>query len=497
MNHRNFSQFNQQRLRVVNQKPILTDRRYVLYWMQAYRRLDRNHSLDYAISLSQELKKELVIYEGLRMDYPWNSERLHRFIMEGMCDNFKKAKASGFNYWCFVETPANQARDLLKQISENACIVITDDFPTFIIPKQIESLSKQISCKLVAVDGNCLIPLGLYPELPSAARILRYKVHQFFPESYIHSANKQISKKNLFPVEEKTVCPFVPFSSQKKDIPVWLGSIPFQNSVPSVKGVVGGSVEAKKILQEFLTNRLEFYVEQRSNPNPPLKTMVSHLSPFLHFGFISAEEIIEEVLNYQENFVWAPDRLNMTARGKRENFFSDKPYKNAFLDELIVWRDIGYLMFWKKKELKKGIEVLPNWAKENFQRHKSDKREYLYGQEELETYQTHDPIWNSAQKELVKTGRMHNYMRMLWGKKILEWTPTIEVAFSIAEELNNKYAFDGRNPNSYTGILWCLGMFDRPWFPERNVYGTVRYMSSDSTTKKFKLKEYLEYVNGL
>jgi deoxyribodipyrimidine photo-lyase len=141
--------------------------------------------------------------------------------------------------------------------------------------------------------------------------------------------------------------------------------------------------------------------------------------------------------------------------------------------------------------------VLPAWARETLHKHAGDRREYLYTPEQFEAADTHDPLWNAAQTELMRTGRMHNYLRMLWGKKVLEWSETPAEAYRVLEHLNNKYAIDGRDPNSYTGILWCFGLFDRPWPPERPVFGTVRYMSSENTARKFKLAGYHDYVRSL
>lgn len=154
-------------------------------------------------------------------------------------------------------------------------------------------------------------------------------------------------------------------------------------------------------------------------------------------------------------------------------------------------------MFWKKPSFRKDLSILPDWIQKNLDFHKNDVRPYIYTKEQLENSKTHDVIWNAAQKELVLSGCIQNYLRMLWGKKVIEWSPDYQTAFEILEEFNNKYAYDGRDPNSYNGILWCFGLFDRPWFPERNVFGNIRTMSSDSTKKKFKLQTYLDYVQSL
>lgn len=508
----NYSSYNLERIRYTNNKSILTDKKYVLYWMQAYRRFSSNHSLDYALEVAKSLNKPLVVYEGLRMDYAWNSPRIHKFIMEGMCDNKKDADKLGIPYWCYVETPDNPAHGLLKKVSQDACVIITDDFPCFIIPEQIERLSRKVDCSVISVDGNGIIPLNLYGNFASAARVLRTRIHKLLPEAYIHRAVPIYTKttlKKFLPVEAPNFKPpFPEFSCREKDIDSILKRIPFQNNIPAYEPVRGGRLEGLNILNEFLSSKLHRYATERSNPNPPEQVASSLLSPYLHFGHVSAEEVITAVLDHSLNDSpiynsssrkekWAPDLLDQSFRGKRENYFSPKEYINSYLDELITWRDTGYQWFWQKPEFRKDLCSLPDWVQNNLKKHKKDKRDFNYSREEWIMGKTHDPIWNAAQNELRITGRMHNYMRMLWGKKVIEWSPTYEEAFELLEDMNNLYAYDGRNPNSYTGILWCFGMFDRPWFPERKVLGNLRYMSSDSTRKKFKLGLYLDYVDKL
>jgi deoxyribodipyrimidine photo-lyase len=162
----------------------------------------------------------------------------------------------------------------------------------------------------------------------------------------------------------------------------------------------------------------------------------------------------------------------------------------AFLDQLITWRELGYNMCNHLPHYNR-YESFPAWAQETLDRHRNDTRTYLYGLDQFENAETHDPLWNASQRQLLREGRLHNYLRMLWGKKILEWTQTPEEALDIMIHLNNKYGLDGRNPSSYTGISWILGRYDRPWAPERPVFGRIRYMSSQNTARKLRLKQYL------
>ena len=285
-------------------------------------------------------------------------------------------------------------------------------------------------------------------------------------------------------------------------------------------------VAGRQVLQSFVNDKLHKYGTERNHPDDPAKSSASGLSPYLHFGHVSIQEVCEAVLGDD----WTVNEINPKTRNK-DDFFCRDASVNGFLDEAITWRDIGFhwhyrrnvecgmrnaeskTMSWEAKgeqpsfnfdtmdfsPLKKGTleTVLPPWALKTLTEHAKDRREHLYTLEQFESADTHDPLWNAAQSELVKTGKIHNYLRMLWGKKVLEWTESPDEGYRVLEHLNNKYAIDGRDPNSYTGILWCFGLFDRPWPPERKVFGNIRYMSSDNTAKKFKLAGYYEYLGRL
>jgi deoxyribodipyrimidine photo-lyase len=297
-------------------------------------------------------------------------------------------------------------------------------------------------------------------------------------------------------------------------------------SVPAVPGVVGGSSAGRAVLDHFLQAKLNRYDRERNQPDHPAKNAASQLSPYLHYGHLGIEEVVAAVF---ERIGWTPAELNLKARTK-DDFFCRDADVNGFLDEAITWRDVGYQWHYAKltglaAQNRVGrvsraatlarpsfnfasfdfsarppsgtlAEVLPEWALRTLGEHATDRRPYTYTLEQFEAGATHDELWNAAQRELVATGRIHNYLRMLWGKKVLEWSPTIEAAYEVLETLNNKYALDGRDPNSYTGILWCFGLFDRPWV-SRPIFGSIRYMTSDSTAKKFKLNGYYQFIRTL
>jgi deoxyribodipyrimidine photo-lyase len=187
---------------------------------------------------------------------------------------------------------------------------------------------------------------------------------------------------------------------------------------------------------------------------------------------------------------WTPDRLAQKARGKREGWWGASAGAEAWLDEFITWRELGYNMSSHCADYDR-YETLPDWSRATLEKHARDRRNPLYSLHQFAAAETHDPLWNAAQRQLLREGRIHNYLRMLWGKKILEWSATPRDAIAIMIELNNRYALDGRDPNSYSGIFWCLGRYDRPWGPERPIFGTVRYMSSENTRRKRHVADYL------
>jgi deoxyribodipyrimidine photo-lyase len=496
---------NDHRIRPTNDNEPNADGDYILYWMQAFRRFDRNHALDYALHWSRLLKKPLVVYEGLRLDYPWASARLHRFMLDGMADNAKRAKKLEFNYWPYVETPDQPARGLLRRLAGKACLVVTDDYPAFIVPGQIAALASQIDVPLIAVDGNGIIPLKLYGAAVTACAHLRHRTHRLFAASW---QNRSIAEPQLDRQIHRPIDPPFPSWDATIDPDAFIASLPIDQTVRAVAGVCGGNQAGRDLLQRFVSNKLPRYSAEHNQPDDPQRNAASGLSPYLRHGHISIQEIVETVLDSRGH--WTIEQINEAYRGKREGFYGDDPNINGFLDEAICWRDVGY--HWhqcrtadlrlRTSELGTPTywdldSTLPAWAKATLKKHARDKREHLYSLEQWEAAATHDPLWNAAQTELVKAGRIHNYLRMLWGKKVLEWSASAEEAYSILEHLNNKYALDGRDPNSYTGILWCFGLFDRPWPPERKVFGTVRYMSSANTAKKYKLAGYFEYIAKL
>ncbi len=514
-------EFNDARVRKLNAEPVRLRGQYVVYWMQMFRRLDHNHALDYAIAVARHLKKPLIIYEALKLNYPWASARIHSFVLEGMQANAARARKLGLNYWPFVETPDNAGRGLVKKLAAEAAMIVTDDYPAFIVPAHNRAIAK-LDVAVHAIDANGVVPLSLLGKTVAAAAHLRPRIHKLFAESWANRSKTEPEFEDL--ANTKLDAPFQTWEIPV-DLPRFVANLPIDQSVPSVLQEVGGSEIGRQRLREFVRNKLPRYAADRSQPDDPDRNSASGLSAHLHFGHLGIEEVIEATLN--TNGPWDESEINHKTRNK-DDFFCRDPNVNSFLDEAITWRDIGHHWMsnsecgmrnaelntksWQTAEtsgfnfetmdfspLARGTleTVLPPWAWATLSKHAGDRREYLYSLEQFEAADTHDELWNAAQTELVKTGRIHNYLRMLWGKKVLEWSASPEEAYRVLEHLNNKYALDGRDPNSYSGILWCFGLFDRPWPPEREVFGNIRYMSSTNTAKKFKLAGYYEYVRRL
>jgi deoxyribodipyrimidine photo-lyase len=483
--------YNQARLRRLNAAAMRAGGDYVLYWMQAYRRFERNHALEYAARCAGELGKPLVVYEGLRLDYPWASARLHGFVLEGMAGNVKEAVRLGLHYWPFVETPRTPAQGLLTRLSARAALVVTDDFPCFIVPGQSQALAQRVEVPAFAVDSNGLVPLSLLGAPVATAAHLRPRLHKAFAEAWAHRTPQTLSLPRA--ATKPLDAPFELWRPPS-DLDAFLQSLPIDASVRPVASTPGGRASARAQLAGFVTQRLRGYAGHRSEPASPTDGHASGLSPYLHFGHIGIEEVAEAVLGPE----YSADELRVHNGGKREGYFGDDADVNGFLDEALTWRDVGFHWHWtRRKDADSLGAALPPWAFATLQKHASDTRAFVYTPEQWEAAATHDPLWNAAQRELVTTGTLHNYLRMLWGKKVLEWSRTPEEAYSTLVHLNNKYALDGRDPNSWSGILWCFGLFDRPWAPERNALGVLRYMSSANTARKFRLGRYFDYVNGL
>jgi deoxyribodipyrimidine photo-lyase len=308
------------------------------------------------------------------------------------------------------------------------------------------------------VDSDLIVPARLLGKEHFAARTIRPRIHRLLPD-YLTRPSNPVAK-----IEWKKV--------HSPDAPeLLLENLPVDRSVTPVS-LGSGVSQADKVLKRFLQSRLRGYAKRRNYPDID---GTSQLSPYLHFGFI------------------APHTVALAVRK------SDAPAEDieAFLEELIVRRELA-INFVRYNSKYDSLESSEPWADKTLRLHAPDERKFTYTERQLENAQTHGPLWNAAQKQMVLTGWMHGYLRMYWAKKILEWSPTPALAYDIALRLNNRYELDGRDPNGYAGIAWAImGKHDRAWRPERPVYGKIRYMSYDSISRKFNSQAHIERISAL
>ncbi|GAC1437582.1 MAG: deoxyribodipyrimidine photolyase [Terriglobales bacterium] len=482
------------RVRSLNDAPIHAEGSYVLYWMIAARRTRYNFALDRAIDWSRELGRPLVVFEPLRVDYPWASDRLHRFVLDGMAENTREFGKSGIFYYPYVEPVKGTGKGLLQTLAKDACVVVTDDFPAFFLPRMVQAAAKKLTVKLESVDSNGLLPMSLADHAFTAAFHFRRHAQKYLPEYLGKTPRPNPLVKLHIPALEKPTSAKLRSRILSKWPPAsralldgdsnFLSKLPIDHDVP-VAPIRGGQLAGRVALDKFLRHGLDNYVTLR---NEPEADATSRLSPYLHFGHIAAHEIFHAVMRREK---WTISKIAAKPTGRREEWWGVSAGAEAFLDQLAVWRELGFNMCALQQDRYADFDSLPDWAKETLELHESDLRHHIYSRAKLESAQTHDPLWNAAQNQLRQEGWFHNYMRMLWGKKILEWSNQPRQALGHMMELMDRWSLDGRDPISYSGYFWVLGRYDRPW-PERPIYGKVRCMTSESAARKFPVKNYIK-----
>jgi deoxyribodipyrimidine photo-lyase len=432
--------------------------RFVLYWMQASQRTQCNMALDYAASWANRLDKPLVAFFGLTPDFPEANQRHYTFLLEGLRD--VEAALAGLGVKLVVQRVSPEQG--VVALAKDACLVVVDKGYLKPLRQWYRHAADRLDCPLVQVEDNVVVPVEAASQKEEySAATLRPKI-QKNRSHFLQVPAPNPPKRGSLDLQFDTV--------KLKDIDGAVLALGVGASVAKAKGFQGGTQQAQTCLTDFLERKLPNYLELR---NDPTVDFTSNLSPYLHFGQISPVDVAVQVL---------------AANASTEA-------KEAYLEELVVRRELAINYAWFNPSFD-AFEGLPNWSQQTLDKHNADKREYLYDLAELENAETHDPYWNAAQNQMRVTGKMHGYMRMYWGKKILEWTKTPREAFKAALYLNNKYELDGRDPNGYTGVAWCFGKHDRPWM-ERPVYGTVRYMNANGLTRKFDADKYVRQIKQL
>ncbi len=448
----------EERIRHLNDKDV-REGDYVLYWMQEAQRAEYNHALEYAVQRANELEQSLLVVFGLTDGYPEANLRHYTFLLEGLRDVEEALKERKIEFVVRSGSPEEVALDLGK----DASLIVCDMSYLRLQKDWREKVAEGADCAVVQVETEVVVPVELASDKQEhAARTLRPKISEYLDDFLVELQPTAIDKQSLN-IEADGL--------DLSKIEKILEDMDLDGSVEPLSHLYkGGTNEAKEILEDFLNNRFDDYVENR---NQPQTNDVSHMSKYLHYGHISP--------------VYVALRIREAGKG-RENV-------DSYIEELIVRRELS-INFCHYTPDYDSFSCLPDWAKKTLKEHKDDEREYVYTREQLEDAATHDEYWNAAMKEMRHTGYMHNYMRMYWGKKILEWSNTPEYAYSTTLYLNNKYFLDGRDPNSYANVSWVFGQHDRGW-KEREVYGKVRYMSAGGLERKAKPKQYVEKVERL
>jgi deoxyribodipyrimidine photo-lyase len=435
------------------------DGQCVVYWMQRAQRATDNPALSAAIQAGNLLGKPVVVFFHLLPHAHHANLRHYHFLVTGLRQLAAELKKRSVG-WVVRRYPDH---GLLRFCAEvRACMVVGDENPL----KQAELSKAKIAAKIRVpfwtVDADVIVPSRLLGREHYAARTIRPKLHQRL---------KEFLKPVLNPAAKMAWSSTSRVSSISTDLSL-LDDFPVDRSVAPSRYFQGGSEQARRCLENFLRSRLKSYATLRNKPD---LDGTSQLSPYLHFGQIGAHTI---ALAVQQADAPAADR-------------------NAYLEELIVRRELA-INFVRFNPNYETFDACEPWADVTHRKHARDCRPYLYNERQLESAETHDPLWNAAQKQMVLTGWMHGYLRMYWAKKILEWTESPQAAYDIAVRLNDRYELDGRDANGYAGIAWAIvGKHDRAWGPERAIYGKVRYMSFASTSRKFDSQAYIQRIAAL
>ena len=444
---------------------------YVLYWIQSTHRLDENWALRAAVRAANKVGRPLVIHQGLDPTYPFAADRHHAFILQGARDTAQRARELGLHYQFVLRGKRDDDRRVLDRLAARAYLVITDQFPTAGIRERSERFADRIGCRVLAVDSVCTVPSGIFRTVEYAARTIRPKLAKLLEHSLEPVADEVprvvVSESLLASLRETLQC--TPLDLSSMDDAAILNTIAeceIDHDVAPVSDRPGGGIAAETVLRSFINNGLPKYNADRGNSS--LEESTSELSPYLHFGQIAGAYVV---------------------RVARESS-APADSVDAFIQQVTTWRELSYNWCVRTREFDQ-LRSLPDWIQKTMAAHVTDARPVLYDLDTLERAETHDEFWNAAQRQLRATGTIHNYARMLWGKSLLLWTPNYETARAWMFYLNDKWALDGRDPNSAGGIMWCLGLWDRPW-GNKAIWGGIRPMLTARVKLKFDTSEYLQ-----
>jgi len=432
--------------------------RFVLYWMQQSQRAEYNHALEFAVGQANKLKLPLLVIFGLTPNYPEANIRHYTFMLEGLAETQKSLEERGIRMAICKGYPP----DVVLEYGKSAAMIVCDRGYLAHQKSWREQVAFKAPCHVVQVESDVIIPVAAVTRKAEyAARTIRPKIKKNL-EGFLKPLSETPVKSDFLDIEINQL--------DLSSIESVLQTFDINKEVAAVTSLFqGGTSQAKKRFEKFLDENIDHYGR---HSNQPQTDDISHMSLYLHFGQISPVYLALKVLESD----------------------AEKESKEAFMEQLVVRRELA-INFVEYTQGYDQLNCIPEWAKKTLEEHRDDPRTYDYTCQQLENGQTHDVYWNASMLEMKYTGFMHNYMRMYWGKKIIEWSKTPEQAFKTALYLNNKYFIDGRDPNSYTSVAWLFGVHDRP-FQERKIFGKVRYMAASGLERKCDIKGYVNKVKN-
>lgn len=466
----------------LNGKTYRPDGEYVLYWMQSTHRLDENWGLRAAIRTANRVNLPVVVHQGLDPTYPHASDRHHTFILQGARDTARHAGQLGLHYQFVLRRRRDDDRRVLDRLAARAYVVFTDLFPTAGVRERTERLAERVHCRVLAVDSVCTVPSGMFTKPEFAARTIRPKIAKLLDVA-LEPVRDELPRVALTDTLRASLrdtiaaggglVPLPLAGMSDEEITHEVAQCEIDHAVPAVSQR-GGSVAALERCVQFVRGGLPHYDGQRNEAGNGEGT--SRLSPYLHYGQIASGRVLRE------------------ARARRGDVGASDADLEAFVQQVTTWRELSFNWCVRTRHFDR-LSSLPDWVQRTMAEHVNDPRPQRYALEELESATTGDRLWNASQHELVSQGIIHNYPRMLWGKTILLWTENYEQARTWMFHLNDKYALDGRDPNSVGGIMWCLGLWDRPW-GNKPVWGGIRPMVTHRAKLKFDVEGYIARVRG-
>jgi deoxyribodipyrimidine photo-lyase len=431
----------------------------VLYWMQRAQRALDNPALNVAIAAGNLLRQPVLVVFSLVPHFPHANLRSYTFLVEGLHDINEGLRRRNVGF-VVRRAPAHGLERFCAHV--RPCLVVGDENPLREPQRWRQEAARNLRVPFWTVDADVIVPSALLAKEQYGARTIRPRIHALLGEFLTPPGNPRAQ-----------VPWHPPQSAETGDLgETLLTGFPVDRAVGPVGTFAGGTRAGLAALRRFVRDGLAEYATHR---NQPERDGTSRLSPYLHFGHLGPHTVARAVA-----------RANAPAVARE-----------AFLEQLIVRRELA-VNFVRFNPRYDRLAAAEPWALRTLDEHRRDERAPLYREHQLENAETHDPLWNAAQRQMVIAGWMHGYVRMYWAKKILEWTRTPEEAFDIAVRLNDRYELDGRDPNGYAGIAWAVaGKHDRAWGPERAVYGKIRYMSYASTSRKFDSRAYIKGVERL